>query len=337
MAKIWTSVLAAVAIAAVAAPHASAVTLGDAKLSETTGVGVHNTYSKDAYTYLVQGLDNGASLIEVDAWANSANGKWDVSHDKPLASVNNCVQVADGGNPETGDRNQNLDSCLDDIRVWLNAHPTNNPIVVKLELKDGFGGSGDLTASGLDSYINAHLGSKLFTPANLLGGYPTLDAASKANNWPSRNSLAGKAIVEIIPGTVEAKLSSTLSNEVYAKHLRDLYAAGNISQAKAFPAILGKYTADPRTAYDSSIQPWFVFFDGDASTYNGLDMSWYGASHYFVVMTDAQSVAPAISDTTPTDAEAIARVSLLAKKNASIVSSDWRTSTNVLPTIVARG
>ena len=81
-----------------------------------------------------------------------------------------------------------------------------------------------------------------------------------------------------------------------------------------------------------------MVFDGDASAYvNGIDTSWYDTNHYLVVMTDAQSVSPAIDDTTPTVAQAQARVAQLAAAHASVVSTDWRTLNTVLPEVLPRG
>lgn len=66
-------------------------------------------------------------------------------------------------------------------------------------------------------------------------------------------------------------------------------------------------------------------------------MSWYDQNHYYVVMTDAQNVAPAIDDHNPTVDQAAQRVAELAKQHASVVTSDWTGLTTVLPTVDARG
>ena len=76
------------------ATPAHADDIDSASLAGVTGVGIHNTYNdKTDYTYLADALDTGASLIELDTWANVLNGPWDVSHDNPLASDNTCVQA----------------------------------------------------------------------------------------------------------------------------------------------------------------------------------------------------------------------------------------------------
>ncbi|EWM12503.1 phosphatidylinositol-specific phospholipase C domain-containing protein [Kutzneria sp. 744] len=335
-----TSLLAATVMVSAALPAAAADS-GSLSLAQATTVGIHNTYDKAAYTYLAQALDAGATMIELDTWVNVVTHKWDVSHGNPLGSDNNCVQANTASDLYTGNRSQNLDSCLDDIRIWLAAHPGHGPVMVKLEMKSGFDNTIGLGPDDLDGYVKTHLGSAVFRPADLLGGSADLDTAAKAGHWPSRDSLAGKVIVEAIPGTFEEKnpFDHLWTDVEYAEHLRDLAAAGNIGSAEIFPSVLGATAGDPRTRYsDTTIRPWFVVFDGDASTYvNGVDTSWYDTNHYLLVMTDAQGVSPAIDDTAPTVAQAQARVAQLAAAHASVVSTDWRALNTVLPEVLPRG
>ncbi|WP_035803672.1 PI-PLC domain-containing protein [Kitasatospora mediocidica] len=323
--------------------------LGAQTLAGATAVGLHNTYDDKAqYTYLANALDSGASLIELDAWANVFTHKWNVSHSNPLGSNNNCVQAAGPADLYTGNRNQNLDSCLDDIRIWMRAHPTHGPIMVKLEMKNGFNSSIGLDATELDGYVKAHLGDLVYTPADLLtkpdgSRYPDLDTAARANNWATRSALAGKVIVEAIPGTVEQAVSpaSGWTDAVEAAHLQSLAADGNIADAQIFPSVLNAQGGDPRSRYaDASLRPWFVVFDGDAGTWVGDgNTEWYNANHYLTVVTDAYDVAPALSSTAPSLADAQARIALLAADGASFVSTDWSTSPAdaVLGEVLERG
>jgi hypothetical protein len=322
---------------------ARAAGTGTLKLSHATTVGVHNTYSKDDYTYLAQALDAGSSLIELDVWDNILLHRWQVSHGNPLGNDNNCVAAASAAGLYTGNRNQNLGACLSDIRWWLAAHPTAGPVYVKLELKAGFNNNAGMGPDELDAYLSANIGtSAVFRPADLLGGtYSTLDAAATADAWPTRSALAGKMIIYVIPGTVElGNPTDTLHTDVeYATYLKNLYAAGHPGNAMIFPAVLGAATGDPRTRYsDTGIRPWFVVFDGDASAFvSTVDTSWYDTGHYLLVMTDAHAVPPAISDTGPSAAQAQARVALLAADHASIVSSDWFALPTVLAETLPRG
>ena len=321
--------------------------IASAPLAGVTGVGIHNTYADTTYyPYLADALDTGASLIELDTWADFVTGEWKVSHDNPLGNNNNCVQATSSANLYTGSANKDLNSCLDDIRIWMQAHPTHGPVMVKIEMKDGF--LGGLNATEFDSYVKAHLGSTLYSPANLLTKsdgtlYPNLDAAAQADNWPTYGSLEGKVIVEMIPGTVEQAVepSSTWVDVVYAQHLLDLYNSGNIANAAIFPSVLGAQSGDPRARYsNTALRPWFVVFDGDAATWvNDGNTQWYNTNHYLAVVTDAENVSPALSDTAPSLADAQARVSELAADGASFVSTDWNTApaNAVLSEVLTRG
>ena len=344
---VLAAAMAAVAFAVV--PAAYADDTSSASLAGVSGVGIHNTYNdKTDYTYLANALDTGTSLIELDTWANVFNGKWDVSHGNPIGSDNNCVKATSSADLYTGDRNQNLDSCLDDVRIWMQAHPTHGPLMVKIEMKNGFYDPLGMNSTQLDSYVRTHLGSTLYTPANLLTKadgtlYPNLDAAATAGNWATYGSLAGRVIVEIIPGTFEQAVNpaSTWVDVVYAQHLLDLYNSGQIASAAVFPSVLGAQAGDPRTRYsNTALRPWFVVFDGDAGAWvsNG-GTQWYNTNHYLAVVTDAYDVAPALSSTAPSLADAQARVAELAADGASYISTDWTTApaNAVLGKVLRRG
>lgn len=313
------------------------------KFSETTAIGTHNAYDKAKYTYFAQALDSGASLLELDVYVDSISHRWRVSHSNPLGNDNNCEAAKTPGELYSKSRNQDLGSCLDNMAAWNQLHPDHPPIVVKVEMKVGFNDNAGLGPDEFDTLVAQKLGSSVYKPADLLGGtYGTLDAAAKADAWPARDSLKGKFLFDLIPGTVEQSnpFDHYWTDEEYGDHLRDLKAAGNISAAQAFPVVLGAANGDPRTSrYDASIRPWFVFFDGDAATYvnNGYDTSFYSANHYILITTDAHNVSPAISSTSPTDAEVAARLALLAKNHASLITSDWSAkSAAVLSSVTTR-
>ncbi|MFJ9453831.1 phosphatidylinositol-specific phospholipase C domain-containing protein [Kitasatospora sp. NPDC101447] len=321
---------------------------GELPFGSATTVGLHNTYDPAAFPYLAQGLDTGTGMIELDLWPDIITKEWKVSHSNPLGNSNNCTAATTPAQLYGGGTNKNLENCLDDVRVWLAAHPAAGPLVVKLELKPGFSANLGMGPDQLDTLIAQHLGSAVLRPADLLakpggGSYASLDEAVRAGNWPSRSKLAGKVLLYAIPGTVElGNPFDTLHTDVeYGRHLRDLAAAGRIGQAQLFPSVLGAASGDPRSRYtgaDASIRPWFVVFDGDAATYTGgIDTAWYDTAHYLLVMTDAHKVAPEISGTDPTADQARARAEQLAKAHASIVSSDWRKLPAVQSLVLPRG
>ncbi|WBB56560.1 phosphatidylinositol-specific phospholipase C domain-containing protein [Verrucosispora sp. WMMD573] len=311
---------------AVPVTPASAAVDPDARISATTGVGTHNAYERATYTYLAQSLDARPGLIELDVWPDILTRQWRVSHSNPLGNDNNCVAAASAAQLYTGTRNRNLEHCLDNIRLWLTAHPDAGPLLLKIELKTGFSARTGQGPAQLDAVLAARLGDRLFTPAQLRGGHASLDAAARANAWPTRRQLAGKVIVYLIPGTVEhSNPTDTLRTDVeYARHLVALDAAGNLGAAKAFPAVHRARTGDPRTQYaETNLRPWFVIFDGDATAYvtGNIDTAWYSTNHYLLVMTDAHKVPPAVGTTDP--AAARARLAELAARHATIASADW--------------
>ncbi|WP_344498125.1 phosphatidylinositol-specific phospholipase C domain-containing protein [Dactylosporangium maewongense] len=341
--KSLTAVTLTVVAAALVTPstaHAAGPT--DAlKLSHTTAVGVHNTYDKAKYAYLADALDTGVSLLEFDIWVDTASRRWRVNHEL-FGTSNNCTAATTAAQLRTGARDQQFGVCLDDIRIWSDAHPGHQPLHLKIELKAGFDSRYGLGPADFDTLVASKLGTKVFKPADLKGSYATLDAAAKADNWPTRAALAGKVMLEIIPGTFErGNPFDNLDTDVeYGRHLRDLAAAGNLARAQSFPSVLDAAAGDPRTRYsETNIRPWFVIFDGSASTYlNGsIDTTWYNTNHYLLVMTDASAVPPPIDPTAPTNAQALARINLLAGRGATIVSADWAPSTGVLGTVVPRG
>jgi len=310
------------------------------KVSQTTTVGVHNTYDPATFSYLAQALDQNPGLIELDVWPDIITKEWKVSHSNPLGNVNNCVAATTAAQLYSGAANKNLEYCLDDIRLWLGAHPTAGPLIVKLELKTGFSSRTKQGAAQLDAAIAAHLGATVFKPSDLLGSYTSLDAAAKANAWPTRGQLAGKVILEVIPGTVEEgnPTDKLWTDTEYAQYLNGLAAAGTLAKAQIFPSVHNAQAGDPRSRYsDTSLRPWFVVFDGDASAYvtGGIDTSWYDTNHYLLVMTDVQNISPAVpaGDT----AAAQARVALVASKHASVASSDWSSMPSVDAIVTDRG
>ncbi|MFF6996283.1 phosphatidylinositol-specific phospholipase C domain-containing protein [Streptomyces sp. NPDC008313] len=330
---------AATVLALATGPEATAA---DPAYSSTTWVGVHNAYEKSKYPYFADALDSGAGMLELDVWTNVFGSSWRVSHSNPVGNDNNCENAADASQLRTRSGNHDLGGCLADIRAWHDAHPGHRPIQLKIEMKDGFQGRNGRGPAQLDALLGSKLGDSLLRPADVVGSHSDLDSAVRADGWPARSALAGKFVVELIPGTVEEgnPLDSLWTDREYATHLRDLSAAGRLREAAAFPAVHKATAGDPRTRYaDTAIRPWFVVFDGDAAAYtNGsVDTAWYDSRHYLLVMTDAQNVPPAIDGTSPTADQARDRVALLAGQHASVVSADWYPLPGVLSSVVPRG
>ncbi|MDM4719444.1 phosphatidylinositol-specific phospholipase C domain-containing protein [Micromonospora sp. WMMA1363] len=333
-------------IASLAVPlqQAVAAPANDTPLASATTVGIHNTYEQTSFDYLAAALDTGTSMIEIDIWPNIFTQKWKVSHDEPLSNNNNCTTGSTLADLYTGSRNKHFSDCLDNVRVWLDAHPDSGPLMIKIEPKLGLATAFGMGADQIDSLIRSHLGDRVFRPADLLakpggGWYQTLDQAARAGNWPTREQLAGRVLFNIIPGTAENRnpFDWWPTNEQYAGHLRNLAAAGKIDKAQIFPTAMGTSGGDPRDRYDATVRPWFVVFDSGASGWLNRDTTWFADNNYLLVMTSAHAVQPAISGTNPTEDEARDRLLLLAAANASIITSDWTKLPQIQSMVVPRG
>ncbi|WP_158675591.1 Ca2+-dependent phosphoinositide-specific phospholipase C [Nocardia stercoris] len=319
---------------------------GDVPLNQISVTGLHNAYDPAKGASILDGLDKGAHVLEIDVYTTyGGEHGWIVGHSDPFVNDNNC-QHEDGpgsstgkgsstgsGGAETTQENGDLTACLDDLSRWSDSHPGHDPIYLKFEMKWGFRSDAAMGPADMDRLIAEHLGRrKVFTPADLLGAkYQNLDQAAKAGAWPTWNQLRGKFLLYPITGTVENVLASdhldNLSTEQeYAEYVAGLAASGRIGQAMMFPNLSpGGAGGDPRTKYDAGLQPWFVLFDAGADYWlNNRDLSWYCANHYITVATGAESVAPALDDTDPDPAAAAQRVQYLAQTGHSSVSTfDW--------------
>ncbi|WP_206612292.1 phosphatidylinositol-specific phospholipase C domain-containing protein [Prescottella agglutinans] len=318
---------------------------GAPRYSDVTSVGVHNTFEKQRYPFLTDALDAGAGLIELDVWTNAAGPDWRVSHSNPVANDNNCAGATSPAQLRTGPRDQFLGGCLDDLRTWHDANPDHPPVVVKVEMKDGFTAPLGRGPREFDALVRSHLGDAVFGPADLLAhggpGAATLDDAVRTAGWPAVDALRGKFLFELIPGTVQEvnPLDTWWIDRAYATHLADLARVDGVGLASAFPAVHKAQAGDPRVRYDEALRPWFVVFDGDATAFTGgdIDTEWYRDNGYLVVMTDAHKVAPALDPVAPDEAGARARVLELAGRSASVVSTDWTPLPRILSMVTDRG
>jgi hypothetical protein len=313
-----------------------------ASYGETTGVGVHNAYEKDKYEYFADALDSGASLLELDVWTNVVGKGWRVSHSNPAGNDNNCEDAASAGELRTEERDQSLDGCLADMRAWHDAHPGHRPVLIKVEMKDGFYDKAGRGPDELDALLREKLGDALLRPSDVTGRHANLDEAVGSTGWPSRDAMAGKFLFELIPGTVEEgnPADDLWTDEEYATNLKNLAAKGALGDAGAFPAVHAAEKGDPRTGrYDEALRPWFVVFDGDAATFtgDGIDTAWYQEHGYLTVLTDAHKVAPEIDDTEPGEQEARERITQLAAAHASFATTDWYPLPKVLSMVLPRG
>lgn len=105
--------------------------------------------------------------------------------------------------------------CLGIVRAWSDAHPRHAPITILINAKDGDAAPGgvpllpfDETAfDAFDREIRAALPpSKLITPDDVQGRYPTLREAVLHDNWPTLGAARGHIMVMLDEGPAKVAL-----------------------------------------------------------------------------------------------------------------------------------
>ena len=105
----------------------------------TTAVGLHNSYTQETAPWLVDVLDRNPGMIEIDVWTNFFfTNDFQVGHDP--GNANNCSNATTYAGLRSGSRNQNLAGCLRNLKLWHDHNPNHAPLVVKVEMKNGFDG-----------------------------------------------------------------------------------------------------------------------------------------------------------------------------------------------------
>ncbi|MEO6082081.1 MAG: Ca2+-dependent phosphoinositide-specific phospholipase C [Umezawaea sp.] len=328
--KRFTTAVATAALLVAVLPSAAAQATPTA--TGTTAVGLHNSYVQATAPWLVDVLDRNPGMVELDVWTNFFfSNDFQVGHDP--GNANNCSNATTYEGLRSGNRDQNLAGCLRNLKLWHDHNPNHAPLVVKVEMKNGFDGRGGFGVPRFDALLASTIGAaNIFSPANLKGGYADLDTAVQADGWPSRSALTGKFVVLVQNGTFELgnPFDSYDTDLEVVDRLIAANSTGTLASALSFPSLIGASATDPRTDdRGGARKPWMVVFDGNASSFVGFGGAPYLGGKYLVLMTDAHNVPPAIDGHTPAVADAQARVRQLGAIGATIVSSDW-TSPDIL-------
>ncbi len=156
------------------------------------GKGTHNSYHIEPaspvdewrYTHLPLGQqleDQGVRQFELDLNVNAFDERFEVYHIVRIDDQTTCFLFTD---------------CLRDLKDWSDDHPAHHPIVVMLELKDGFdeGFADQFFAIFEDELESVWPVSRLITPDFVRGNHATLAEALAERGWPSLGELRGKAL-----------------------------------------------------------------------------------------------------------------------------------------------
>lgn len=144
-----------------------------------------NDFENDTLT---EQFERGIRSIELDVEARVEDGKTSfvVMHKVFLDSASTCIDFA---------------GALEEIALWSDHNPNHLPITILIESKqslpkiDGIEAFDMDHASAFDNLLREVLGDKLFTPAQMLGSYPTFKDLRADNGWKPLNELLGKVIV----------------------------------------------------------------------------------------------------------------------------------------------
>jgi len=153
----FAAVLALAAAAVLPTPSAQAAPAVDNSIAGITGVGVHNAYVQATFPWLIDALESGASMLELDVWQNFLGSRayW-AGHDP--GNANNCSSATTFGALRTGSRNQSFQTCLRNIRLWHDQNPNHAPVILKVEMKNGFDGTNGFGPAQFDTLLTNALG-----------------------------------------------------------------------------------------------------------------------------------------------------------------------------------
>lgn len=303
------------------------------RFTDVTGVASHNTYEKPQgntpkaeFGFFAQALDAGFRQVEIDTWPGS---NWKVNHDVPVDPENNCVTKP--GNYEdiySKPRDGNLADCLANIRLWHEHNPGHDPIVIKIEPKDGFYDLANRRPADLDKIISQNLGSdNVFTPSQLMkhGEVETLDGAAAKNAWPLINEMKGKFVVNVIRGTMDSKISNRSADEWYIDDR--LKGKGADAPAMAFPVLTRVHEStevDPRNGLGVAADraPHYIFFNGNAGEMQKSGPNSFYRKGYGLSMDDAHLLSQTDkNDPSYDDARKV--VQEAARLGATFAQTDW--------------
>ena len=180
-------------------------------------------YAALDYTHpsLTAQLDSGVRQLEIDVFADAHGGLY--AHPYMEKMVAAAGLAADPDPNPNGVMNkpgfkvmhvQDIDqrsvcepftACLAEVRSWSNAHPHHLPIFLLIETKQGklkvdfptvtpepFTAT---TFDALDAEIRSVFSAgEMITPDTVRGSYPTLNAAVRAEHWPTLAAARGKVV-----------------------------------------------------------------------------------------------------------------------------------------------
>ncbi len=150
-------------------------------------VPVHPSHLYTQAPLSVQLEDQGVRQFELDIHRH-VDGHFEVFHLPIVDAVTVCQRLAE---------------CLEEMRVWSQAHPRHFPVMVWVEPKDEldfvppYERIAQAHYDDLDDELRAGLGERLFTPGELLGEHENLREAVAAG-WPPLREMRGRFVFSML-------------------------------------------------------------------------------------------------------------------------------------------
>ena len=127
-------------------------------------------------------LGQGVRGFEIDVNYNADTNEFRVYHIVLLDEGTTCATLVD---------------CLRVLKTWSDAHRAHHPLTIQIEIKDAAPAQKEIEPY-FDSLHAAILGvwprSRIITPDDVQGAYPTLGEAVKTEGWPTLGGLRGRVL-----------------------------------------------------------------------------------------------------------------------------------------------
>ena len=145
-------------------------------------VALHPTHRYDHDALMVQLEFHGVRALELDLH-KAGDGRFEVYHIRMLDGRTHC---------------RAFESCLAQIRAWMDARPRHEPLLIWIEAKDFAGGQRIASLREVDPVIRRFLGDRLISPDDVRGAHPSLRSALMSDGWPTLGDSRGRALFMLV-------------------------------------------------------------------------------------------------------------------------------------------
>jgi hypothetical protein len=159
-----------------------------------------------------------------------------------------------GGNQSNCSGSGDLAACLADVRAWSEAHPGHEVVTIYLDKKQGWGSR--RRPADLDALLARTVSrERIYAPAELRAGLPSVRAAAERGGWPAMSALRDK-VVFVLTGGGLISGNGAQSDYVAERGEHALaFVAPSIDRASEVEGVPAHF--------DRETASWVVFFNLD--------------------------------------------------------------------------